>query len=271
MSVAATAKILSTPSEDDPFFFGYRDVERRDANGNKVWVQVPLTEDDVLHPIEGDHIEQNGLHEDNRGYLKDVFRWRLHDRPDVTVFSDCGIDFQCGFRPLCPDVFVVTAPVRGNPHKALFPVKDERALIQLAVELTSPSTRDKDLDDKVELYAAGGVPFYVIVDNRIKKDVVHTSILAYEMNPDRITRIPLTRPGRVRLPFVDLILTHEQGRLVCLLPDGTAIPDYETMMRRMAGTGATVDSLRAEKDREKARADTLALELAELKAKISPP
>ena len=54
--MATTSKVQVTPGLDgaggrpDPYRYGWRYVCRPGANGRKVWEQVPLTLEDVLHP-----------------------------------------------------------------------------------------------------------------------------------------------------------------------------------------------------------------------------
>jgi colicin import membrane protein len=78
-----TAKLVPPPPpppperEADPFRYGWRDVAQTRPDGSVAWERVPLTLEDVLHPREGDGIPENTRHNDERDYLKNVFRSRL--------------------------------------------------------------------------------------------------------------------------------------------------------------------------------------------------
>ena len=50
-------------------------------DGTADFDQVPLTEEDVLHPKVGDFIVQTDAHDEDRIYLKQVFGTQLEDKP----------------------------------------------------------------------------------------------------------------------------------------------------------------------------------------------
>ena len=75
----------------DPFFYGWRYIERTGKNGRKHPTTVPLTFENVLHPQEGDHIVNNDLHADDCAYLRDVFRSGLSAFAGALVLSDTGV------------------------------------------------------------------------------------------------------------------------------------------------------------------------------------
>ena len=71
MSIATHFKPDSIlPPPEDPFYYGWRYVERKLPDGSTEWEQVPLTLEDVLHPEEGDCIVNNTAHDDTLRYLK---------------------------------------------------------------------------------------------------------------------------------------------------------------------------------------------------------
>ncbi|QQQ74978.1 Uma2 family endonuclease [Saccharothrix sp. 6-C] len=88
--------------------------------------------------------------------------------PDYQVLPG----FNLGLSPtrmLIPDFGVV---VRGRTGLVL-PVED----LVLAGEVLSPSTRQQDLTLKRDLYAVGGVPFYLLVDPAGREPVATMSEL----------------------------------------------------------------------------------------------
>ena len=69
------------PDESDPFRYGWRYVTIQNPDGTESHEEVPLTEEDVLFPEEGDIIAQTDLHDTDINYLKDVFNTRLARTP----------------------------------------------------------------------------------------------------------------------------------------------------------------------------------------------
>jgi Uma2 family endonuclease len=59
-----------------------------------------------------------------------------------------------------PDLFVIPRTAMKGKHWVLPP--DELILV---CEITSPSTRHRDLDQKLSSYAAANIPIYLLVDN----------------------------------------------------------------------------------------------------------
>src|SRR5580692_5941005 len=79
------------PPPDDPFFYGWRDVYRKDEHGRRVHEQIPLTREDVLHPQEGDHVMNGSPHDEDCIYLTNVCKARVTDQPNAAVLHDVGV------------------------------------------------------------------------------------------------------------------------------------------------------------------------------------
>src|SRR6476659_6408684 len=62
-TVPRPSKRPRAPTEADPFFYGWRDVWQANGHGGKTLVRLPLTEEDILHPQEGDFVVQNTPHD----------------------------------------------------------------------------------------------------------------------------------------------------------------------------------------------------------------
>lgn len=229
---------ISRPPSDDPYFYGFRERRQRGPDGKKRLVSIPLTREDVLHPLEGDHITQNTPHNKDSRHLADVFEFRLEGRSGMATLNDCSVDLGLpGVRPVGPDVAVCQNVTSSGPWSS-FSVVKEGATIVLVVEITSPSTRQSDLEEKPSLYWRAGVQCYVIVDQVSMRDGERQlRILAYERGKRNWRRIRLRR-GRVWLEVVQLWLGVENGRVVCwdadgreLLPYAAAMRDYDAAMR----------------------------------------
>src|SRR5487761_491650 len=129
-----------TPQED-PWYYGWRYVERPGPDGQIESVQVPLTEEDVLHPQEDDFIVQNDDHTRDCHYLKTILDAHLADRPGVHVFYDHRMDWGVeGIKPHGPDFAVVEGfPENWDGQRGTFCLTEFAARTLLALEVTSPA------------------------------------------------------------------------------------------------------------------------------------
>ena len=108
MSIVSTSGPPKRPrDESDPFRLGWRYVRVQQPDGTETIDQVPLTEEDVLFPEEGDFIVQTDFHSVDINYLKVVFNARLAHVPNARALCDCRVDWNVpGLRPLGPDIAV---------------------------------------------------------------------------------------------------------------------------------------------------------------------
>jgi len=215
----------------DPYFYGWRDIARLTPQG-MVSEKVPLTEWDVLHPLEGDFIVHNDAHNDICQYLKNVFRWRLAGHERTLVLQDHRVDWQFpGIEPHGPDVVVFFDAGPWDRSVGTYTVRNQGARPVLVIEVTSPSTRANDVGVKVQHYARIGIPLYVIVDlqppNRDnEEDAPEIVFTAYRPSPEGPVRVVDEEPNRVWLPELNLWLAAEGDTVVALEPDGTPVGDY---------------------------------------------
>lgn len=205
-------------------------------------------------------------HDSDRAYLKYVFKERTATRPDVRVFSDHGIDFQCGgVQPLSPDIAVVVGdPIELPKRGGVFPVVDRKARILFIIELVSQGTRRIDLVCKPPLYYQGGVPLLILSDapySGIKKP---HGLLAYRAGRTGYESVPLDSNGRIWLDVVNVWLGLENGRLACFDADGKRIGDYTTVVAEAReGVSRTAAA--------EARAAAAEARIRELEAQIAKP
>jgi hypothetical protein len=183
------------PTEADPYFYGWRYVRRLLPNGGSKMDRVPLTEWDVLHPQEEDHIMQDDPHDMMCHYLKWALLEAFLGRLDVKVIHDQRVDWQQpGTLAHGPDVAVFDGlRSTSTGGRGTFYVKDLHARPLLVVEVVSPNTRNVDLNEKVREYHRAGVPFYLIVD-RSGRDDRRTGRISER--PGRVCRPPAGRGGR---------------------------------------------------------------------------
>jgi Uma2 family endonuclease len=196
-------------------------------------VQVPLTLEDVLHPQEEDFIVNNPAHSQDCHYLKHALLIAVNGRPGVEVLRDTRVDWGVeGVKAHGPDL-AVFADVR-QPWKrdvGTFHAKELGARALLVIEVTSPTTRSTDLDDKVVEYHKAGVPFYAIIDYRPELEQRQVHLLGYRATPEGYVRVPLDEQPRLWLEAVRLWLGGGGERAVCFDEHGQPIPDTQQLNR----------------------------------------
>jgi colicin import membrane protein len=253
--------------ELDPFRYGWRYVWREGPSGQPKWVQAPLTQEDVLHPQEDDFIVQNPAHEEDCHYLKAVLEAHLAGRPGVVIYRDMRIDWGvAGIKPHGPDLAVLeNVPDNLPPQLGTLLVKECGARPLLVIEVTSPTTREADLDEKVVEYDLAGVPFYAIVDRRFRNEREELRLLAYRATNQGYVRVKLDARGWLFLEPIGLWLEVEGHHLICRDAQGQHLLDYrEVVQAYRAQVQARKEAeARAEQERARAEAETQARQQAE--------
>jgi Uma2 family endonuclease len=203
------------PRDNDPFRYGWRFVRRVGPDGREDLEQVPLTLEDVLHPQEGDVIPENSFQEEERRYLADILNLRLPRAEGHLVLSDCLVNWGVpGIGNHSPDVSVFSGIVRPPPEPiGIFDLAASGGRCRMALEIVSPDTRNNDVIYKFDEYHQGGVPLYVIIDQ--KREYGLRELRGYEHTPDGYALISLTAQSRLPLRTLGLELVLEDNRLVC--------------------------------------------------------
>jgi colicin import membrane protein len=262
MTTDAIQTSLVTALDADPFRYGWRFVLRPTPDNPHHLEQVPLTLEDVLHPEVGDFIVHNDRHETDRIYLTEVLRACLELSGVAIVLTDVRIAWDIpGLRAHGPDVMVIPGiPERQN--WSTFDVAAEGARPALIIEITSPETRENDLERKVEHYAQAGVAQYVIIDDMGENRERRLRLLDYRLADGRYVAHPMGADGRVHLVVAGLWLGVEDDHVVCYDAQGAAIGDYVTVVRQAAEAAE-----RARRAEERARQEAAARAEAEERAR----
>ena len=244
-----------------PFRYGWRLVPRPTPDNPHHLEQVPLTLEDVLHPEVGDFIVHSDRHAIDRMYLTAVLRTRLEESGAAIVLSDVRIAWDVpDLRPHGPDVMVIPGIVERQDWST-FDVAVEGARPAM-IEITSPETRENDLEIKVDHYARAGVPQYVIGDNQSRRGARRLRLLDYRL-ADGVYRLhPPDAAERVHLVIADLWLRIEGDHVVCYDEHGAAFGDYATVVRRAkeAERRAKEAERRARREAERAQQEAAARE-----------
>jgi hypothetical protein len=143
----------------------------------------------------------------------------------------------------------------------------------LIIEVTSPRTRQTDLEKKVQQYARAGVLHYVIADAEEGKGKRRRlRLLAYRLEGGIYREVPTDPQGRVWLEPLGLwlgVAINEQtggDRLALIDPrTGLEIGDYTAISRRLEAAEAELQAARkqAQAARKKAAAEAKARARAE--------
>ena len=269
MSTVFEPQAAPTPEKEDPWRLGWRYVRHEGPDGLVGYERVPLKQEDLLHPQEDDFIVTNDAHCRDCTYLRNVLEAWAAGKEGALVLADARVDWQTGgVEPHGPDLAVFLGVRDWDPTDGTFTVADHGARPLLVIEVTSPSTREIDRDEKVVEYHRAGVPFYAIVDRRMGRQGVELRLQGYRTHHDGYQRAPLDERGRLWLEPVGLWLAAEEGRAVCYDDQGNRLEEYAMAVRekQVAETraAAEADARRLAETRAAAEAD--ARRLAETRA-----
>ncbi len=128
--------------ETDPYLYGWRYVTRSGVNGAVVCDQVPLTLEDVLHPLEDDVIPANTVHGIESEYIRQACESRLSGVTGVLVLADCLVNWDHpSIEPMSPDVTVLFNVADPDLPRGMFFTAREGTRPSAVVEIVSPHTR----------------------------------------------------------------------------------------------------------------------------------
>jgi hypothetical protein len=268
MSVAEPILQRQPPVPSDPYFYGFRLVPRVADDGVERWEREPLTEWDVLHPREGDKISHSTAHADDVAYLKGAFEDRFAADPSVLVLSDVNIywkeDEPEHHAPDCAVVFGVRRRLDKWPS---FNVATEGTRPLIAIEVTSPSTRNADLKTKVHEYYAARIGWYLIAEEGEDPTGRRTlRMLGRRWTADGWERLPVDMAGRVWIEPAGLWLGSRDGRVRLFDREGREIGNYVEVARaarEAADRAAAAEAACKQADEARRQAEQRAASLEE--------
>ena len=248
--------------QDDPWYYGWRYVKQTGSDGQVKMVQMPLTEEDVLHPQEDDFIVQNDDHTNDCHYLKTILDAHLADRPGVHVFHDHRMDWGVqGIEPHGPDFAVVEGfPENWDGQRGTFRLTQFGARTLLVIEVTSPTTRRGDLNAKVTEYYQAGIPYYAVVDRQFQRGE-QPRLFAYRAGEQGYELVEPDGDGWLALEPIGLWIRFEEARLACRDAEGRRLRDYQGIVE-----GLHLAEARAETEHARAEAEARTRQEAQRRA-----
>lgn len=194
---------------------GWRIQEEVQPNGTIIYIKVPLTSEEFLHPQEGYHLPSNTFHNNISRDAEDMLLCRYANNPTVAVFHDLLIKWDIpGLKDHCPDVCVVFGIGNKDVYRDSFEVIFERVRPSLIIEVVSRRYRKEDREIKVIEYEQAQVQEYVIIDRRTQRGQAIDEVLGYRLVAGRYRPISPDEDGRILCETVGLWLSLQDGCLV---------------------------------------------------------
>jgi len=172
---------------------------------------IPLQRDDVHYPeSDGKPMGETEFHVEEIIYLIDALKDRYRDAPDVYVGGDMFLYYVEGDpkKVVAPDVFVVLGVPKRK--RRTYKLWEEGLPPTLAIEVTSASTRQEDLNRKA-LYERLGVTEYILYDPL--GEYLKPRIQGFRLSGGRYEPIPQEPRGSLQSRTVGLTFTMEGPEL----------------------------------------------------------
>lgn len=216
--------------EPDPYRYGWRYREYRDADGTLRFEQIPLTIEDVLHPQEGDQVTHSNAHQRRRRYLVDVLEARLRHDPSAVVLDDVRIAWDIpDLGAHGPDIAVILGVREPTTNWRTFSVASEGVRPAIIFEITSPETAGIDRSAKLEEYELANVPLYVIVDGVSRRRNNGLRLLAYTLTPSGYEALRANDRGWLWLEPVRTWLGVADDEIICYDESEQPLGNYRAL------------------------------------------
>ena len=216
MGAATLEKIIKPrPSLEELAECGWRYVEETLPDGRVDYSMRPLTEEEYLHPQEGDHMPTSAFHAKTIQRAYELLTRRYSDDPTVCVFTDLLIRWDIPeLGDHSPDVTVIFNVARQDEGRERFDVRLEGARPSLLIEVVSGRYRAADRETKVEHYERARVQEYIILDRRQRRGQITYEALGYRLARGRYAPIAPDDQERILCRTVGLYLSLRDGELV---------------------------------------------------------
>jgi colicin import membrane protein len=249
----------------DPFHIGFRYVQQGDD-----WVQVPLTEEDFLHPQEDDFFVSNLAHKQAIAYLGYALQFALRDRPNVKVYPEHRVVLQDDLKAMCPDLGVYgNYYVECDLFEGTLNLQELGITPLLLVEVTSPSTRHIDRERKPPLYDEVGVPYLLMFDFYTEgAEVVAPELFAMRRTRKGFVIMPQDPEFGVWIPTVELWIKFDGIEVIAFDLNKRRIEQPAELKPLLDETRERLETEKQRAETEKQRADELEKAFAAYRAKF---
>ena len=231
-------------------------------------VYAPTDTTDLYPETDGEPMAASDLHRDILMWILLVLETYFADMPDTYVSGDILAYYTEGNprNVVAPDVLVCFGI--GKERRQIYKVWEEGKAPDFVMELSSETTYQKDLTDKMELYAALGIPNYLLYDAEAL--YLPSPLMGFRLVRGVYVPIPRGADGRIHSGVLGLDFVVREGNLKI----------YDPVRREWLQTPAEQEYARAEQEyaraeqeyaaREKAEAENerLQAEIARLKARL---
>ncbi len=216
---------LAPPVAKDAFSLGYRYRAVTTADGREDLEQVPLTEEDLIYPQEGDHVTQAVPHFSFLHPRADAMRRYLEKRPGLVVTSDVTLVLRHDDKNCSPDVAVIEGDFDVSKIKGSIKLRQVGGRLIFALEAVSTSDKrieNKDLKKNEERYAREKVAEYFTVYPKLGRQV--SKLVGRRFDPTATppyVPIPPDAEGRVYSKVLDVFFSIDPETEELVVVDAT--------------------------------------------------
>jgi Uma2 family endonuclease len=228
-------------TNSEPNRYGYRHEILDNKQGLSFDRHTPLQAEDFLNPQPGDVFYQGEMHDRTLERMRRSVRRLLRAKPAHTVLSEVKLILPrpSVHHPRADLVIVANVNAPRRP-RAVFDLAAEGVTPSCVIEITSPLFAEYDLNQKRDLYAAAGIPEYIILDTGLRAENVQPkatpgqeapapSILAYRLHDGVYHALPPDEQRRVYSASLGALIVIQSGEYYLVDPQmGLPItPDEE--------------------------------------------
>jgi Uma2 family endonuclease len=240
---------------------------------------------------DGRPVGETPRHVENLTYLLHMLRIRYTRDPQVYLAGNMFVYVPGDrFRNVAPDLFVVFGiPKSTTPERRRYLVWEEGKAPDVVIELTSESTREEDIDDKIVIYRNQGVREYFLYDpyeEYLDSPLQGYRLIEGEYQPIEAVagRLPSSllglhlKPsdGLLRLydPATNTWLSTPEEDYHALLAAETARQQAEAARQQAEAARQQAEAARQQEEEARRRAETemqrLRQELEEMRRRLPP-
>ncbi|MCI0457721.1 MAG: Uma2 family endonuclease [Gemmataceae bacterium] len=225
---------------------------------------APPTEADVHYPeSDGKPMGETEYHVDALIDLKLALKYHFRRR-DLYVALDMFLYYEKGNPKAvkAPDVMIIRGV--SKHRRTIFRIWEEKAVPCVIFEITSDSTVDEDLGDKLTLYARLGVVEYFVFDPR--QSCLDPPLQGFRLKGKKYAPLAPDKDGSLTSQELGLKLALEGDRL--RLTDINTGKRLLTSDERAERATQRAQQQKQRAEQEKQRADALAAEVDRLRAEL---